>query len=57
MTLFRPGCLLVLRAAVTARLTAAGLWVVSLVHLRRAPAGDPEADGESFWTDTTFGVK
>ena len=39
------------------RLTAAGLWVLRLVHMQRAPAGDPEADWESFWAAATFGVK
>ena len=39
------------------RLTAAGLWVLRLVHMQRAPAGDPETDWESFWAAATFGVK
>lgn len=39
------------------RLTQAGMWVVRLVHMRRAPAGDAGADWESFWAACTFGVK
>ena len=38
------------------RLTHAGMWVVRLVHMRRAPAGDPVADWESYWAACTFGV-
>jgi uncharacterized GH25 family protein len=38
------------------RVTAAGLWVVRLVHMQRAPAGDAGVDWESFWAACTFGV-
>lgn len=37
-------------------LNAPGLWVVRLVHMRRAPAGDRQADWESFWGACSFGV-
>lgn len=43
------------RAAV--KLTAPGLWVLRLVHMQRAPAGDPAADWESFWAACTLGVR
>jgi uncharacterized GH25 family protein len=41
----------------TVKLTAAGLWIVRLVHMQRAPAGDADADWESFWGACTFGVQ
>ena len=45
------------QGVVRVRLTAAGFWLVRLVHMQRAPAGDPAADWESFWAACTFGVK
>lgn len=45
------------RLAARFPLTHSGLWVVRLVHLRRAPAGEVAADWESFWAACTFGVK
>jgi uncharacterized GH25 family protein len=41
---------------ITLRLDTAGLWVVRLVHMQRAPADDVEVDWESFWAACTFGV-
>lgn len=41
---------------VEVELNAAGLWLVRLVHMRRAPAGDTEADWESFWAACTLTV-
>lgn len=40
---------------VTFRLVRPGLWLVRLVHMRRAKAGD-EVDWESFWAAYTFGL-
>jgi len=40
----------------TVRLTDAGLWVVRLVHMRRAPADDNAVDWESYWAACSFGV-
>ena len=34
-----------------------GLWVVRLVHMIRAPAGDPQADWESTWGAYSFYVR
>jgi hypothetical protein len=45
------------RGEATVKLTAPGLWIVRLVHLQRAPAGDAMADWESFWGACTFGVQ
>jgi hypothetical protein len=39
------------------KLATPGLWVLRLVHMRRAPAGDPAADWESFWAACSFGVR
>lgn len=36
-------------------LPAAGLWMISTVHMARTP-GDPEADWASYWGNLTFGV-
>lgn len=41
----------------TVKLTTAGMWVLRLVHMQRAPAGDPAADWESFWAACTLGVR
>lgn len=41
----------------TVKLTAAGMWVLRLVHMQRAPAGDLAADWESFWAACTLGVR
>ena len=45
------------QGAAVVKLTAPGLWLVRLVHMQRAPAGDVEADWESFWAACTFGVQ
>jgi uncharacterized GH25 family protein len=41
---------------VVVRLANAGLWVVRLVHMQRAPDGDAAADWESFWGACTLVV-
>jgi uncharacterized GH25 family protein len=38
------------------RLEASGMWLVRLVHMRRA-AGDAETDWESFWGALTFAIR